>query len=447
MDDLSSVSCCVWDYGYNLPLARRLAREFGRVQYFRPWKDTEPETVKLAVGTGYSDVERVRHFYDAIADNDLFVFPDIYDSDLQRDLVNRGKRVWGSRKGERLEYDRSFFLRTLEEIGLPVPEWKVIQGVDELEKFCLDNDGWWIKLNLRGDDETWKHQRWDFTQRRIEAYRHRWGPIANDITFTAVKHIDTEIEAAYDGFLVTSADGLPQFPEIGFLGYEHKNLSHILTAIPYEDFPESVRSVNDKFAPVAAKYFVRSAFGTEVKIHVDEKGNETDYFLDATMRQPSPPGEIIMEQVTNLGEFFWHGSIGESIPLEIEEQFGVQVILYSECSRSNWCPVEFPEELDRWVKISRACFRDGMNQIIPDVSVSGRYEGIERIGSVVALGKTIQEAIDLAKEYCDEIDGVSITNEVDSLAEVLRRIHEGEKLGIEFTDQKVPEPASIIEES
>jgi hypothetical protein len=276
--------------------------------------------------------------------------------------------------------------------------------------------------------------------------RHRYGPIGGDITFTVVDNIDTTLEAAYDGFIVTSRHGKPQFPDIGFLGYETKNLSHILRAIPYDDFPDSVREVNDKFAPKLAEYFCRTAFGTEVKIVEDEdSGEQINYFLDATCRQPSPPGEIIMEQVLNLGEFFWHGSEGDLIPLEVEEEFGVQVILYSECSKTNWCPVEFPEEVEQWVKMSRCCMRNGIHQIIPDHSVTPSPDGIERIGSVVALSKTIEEAIDKARDICEQIEGTSITNEMESLSECLRRIQDGEEKGIPFADD-VPEPASVIEE-
>ena len=445
-DDLSSKSCAIFDYGYNLALARRLAREFGRVDYFRVWKDTEPESVKLACGTGYSDINRVRNWSDVVNRNDLFVFPDIYDGDLQRDLANRGKRVWGSRKAERLEYDRPFFLKTVEEVGLDVPEYEICQGMDELERYLEDNENQWVKVNLRGDDETWHHVKMEFSRRKLEAMRHRYGPIANDITFTVVAHIPTTLESAYDGFMVTSRSGEAQFSDIGFLGVENKNLSHILRAVPYDEFPEQVRGVNDLFGPAAAQYFMRSAFGTEIKNLIDkETEEETNYFLDFTARQPSPPGEIIMEQVKNLGEFFYHGAEGDLIPLEVEEEYGVQVILYSECSKTNWCPVEFPEEIDPWVKLSRCCFREGVNQIIPDKGVTQNAEGIERVGSVVALGKSIEEAADLAKEYCDAIDGASISNEFESLAECLRRMKDGEDLGIDFG--VVPEPEIVMEES
>lgn len=438
MVDLSDKVALVYDEGENIALARRLAREFGLVRYYYPWKKDYPTSKQLAIGTGYEDIERVRHFGDVINSTDIFIFPGIYRGDRQHELEMRGKRVWGSRKGDRLEYDRPFFLKTLEQVRLPVPNYKICYGIDELEDYLSDGEKRWIKLNLRGDGETWCSKTEQQTKRKIEEYRHKWGPIANDITFTVVDHIDTDVEPAYDGFLVTSPDGKPQFPEIGFLGQEDKDRSHILRAIPYDDFPESVRGVNDKFAPALAKFYVRSAFGTEIKVVIDEKtGEETSYFLDCTARQPNPPGPIIQNQVKNLGEFFWHGAAGELIPLEIDEEFGVQVNLCA-TAVSNFIPIQFPEEYDENVKLMRCCFRDDVNQIVCDDDAKPG----DLVGSVVAGGKTIEAAIDAAKEICGEIIG-DVDCETDSLAEVLKRISHGEEQGIEFADQ-VPEPAEVL---
>lgn len=802
MGDLSDKVCTLYDYGYNLGLARRLACEFGLVNYFVPWKDTSPESVKLSIGTGYGDIVRVRHFADVINSTDLFVFPDIYDGDTQHDLIMRGKRVWGARKGDRLEYDRAHFIKLVEKLGLPVPDYEICEGIDELEAYLKKNENQWIKVNLRGDcfdseteiftesgwvpfpqvttshkvltmdlgtrqvhfaqpsaiiqmphsgpmyrieskmvdalvtpnhhlwvktpnvsrwrylpihamtgdftvpqsfkwlglspelyeipnthknyrhisrksaqsktlpmsqwlkflgwfagegsvtnrnrvcisqsptanpdkyaeirttclalgynpqkdgnsfsiydkslcdhlkltcytgeacgtcgrhhcahtkqvprfvkelspdlisnflstyakadgcrdkrsgqiryytssknlandvqelifksgdvgsvsvcskvgdvggvnqdgkrivsrtegfcighcrmddsmitkesvslvnytgivydvtvnphhtifvrrngkafwsgnSETWQHTTWDRTVRKIEALRHRYGPIGNDIIFTVVAHIDSTCEAAYDGFCVTSQEGKAQFPETGFLGYEKKNKCHILRAIPYDDFPDAVREVNDVFAPMLAKYWVRGGFGTEIKI-VGEGKSQKNYFLDATVgRQPSPPGEIIMEMVTNLGEFFYEGAEGNMIPLEIEEHYGVQVSLYSDVSKSNFCPVVYPEEIDPWVKLCRACYRDDMNQIVPDKCVTVGSEGVERIGDVVAIAEDIETAIDLVKERCGMIEG-DVDCEVDALADLLKVLKEGEEMGIDMGE--VPEPASVLED-
>lgn len=446
MDDLEQKSVLCFDYGDGIPLARRLAREFGTVKIFCPWKDKYPQSVKLAVGTGFPDVQRVRNFSDAINTTDLFVFTDIYDGDLQRDLVNRGKRVWGARKGEELEYDRALFLQTVQKVGLPVPEYEICYGLDELEAFLRKHDDQWVKVNLRGDDETWHHKSWEFTQRKFEFLRYRYGPIGNDLVFTVVANIDSVIEAAYDGFLITSPDGKPQFPQIGFLGYEDKNNAHILTAIPYDAFPEVVRTVNDAFAPEVARYFSRCGFGTEIKVVRDKKTDEEiGHFLDLTLRQPSPPGEVIQELVKNLGRFFWEGSQGNIIPLEVDELFGVQVNIYSSRSKTNHSVIKFPEQYDSFIKLFRCCMRDGDVHLLPDKPVSDEFDLSENCGSVVATSNSIEDAIDIAKEICDSIEGDGLTFKTDALAECLKRIQKGEDQNIPFAED-VPEPATVIED-
>jgi len=322
-ESLKSKTVTVYDYGNNLALAERLSREFGHVNYFKPWKDTSPETLKLVVGDGLDTVHRVKDFFapEVLHGTDLFVFPDIYDGDLQRDLISRGKRVWGSGMAEQFEYKRELFSNTLKEVGLAVSPYVVCVGVSALEKELKSHDDLWVKLNLRGDGETWHHENYALSKRKIEALRYQFGAVNEMVRFTVCETIPTTIEAAYDGFMVTSPDGSPQFPKKGFLGYETKNLAHILNAIDYDDFPEQVREVNEKFAPKLAKFFYRSAWGTEIKIADDGK----NYFLDATCRQPEPPGSIVMEQVKNLGEFMYHGAAGELRELEIEQPFGVSV--------------------------------------------------------------------------------------------------------------------------
>lgn len=445
MDDLEQKVTLVYDYGQNIGLARRLSREFGKVLYYCPWKDTLPVTRRLAIGTGFPDIERVRHFGDVVDQVDLFVFPDIYDGDLQLDLERRGKRVWGSRKGDRLEYDRPFFLDRLEDVGLPVPGFKVFKGVDALQSYLEETKDKWVKLNLRGDDETWHHIQWEnLSERKLESYRHRWGPLADDITFTVVDNIDSIVEAAYDGFCVTSEDRVAQFPEMGFLGYEDKNMAHILTAIPYDEFPDSVREVNDLFAPELARYNVRSAFGTEIKIAKEGK-EQVNYFLDATCRQPDPPGPIVMEMVKNLGAFMWHGSVGELIPLDIEKEFGVQVNLYSSVAQSNISAIEVPGDYSDNVKLNNCCMRDGVIHVLPDEAVSESYKGTLNIGSAVATSDSIEDAIDQVKGVCEALDGLGLSAETDALAECLHRIKEGEKQGIEFTDGDVPEPEDVLD--
>jgi hypothetical protein len=442
MDNLKEKTVVVYDYGNNISLADRLSREFGRVLLYVPWEMSMPESTRLAVGDGIERVERVLDFFDPeVLKSDLFVFPDIYDGDLQEDLVSRGKRVWGARSAEDYEYKRELFSKTLKEVGLLVSPYKVIVGTMALKRHLMQNKDLWIKVEMRGDGETWHHENWPLSRRKMEALEYKYGPIKELIRFTVCESISTTTEVAYDGFMVTSPAGLPQFSNYGFLGYEDKSMSHILTATLYDEFPEEAKTVNEKFAPKLAERMFRSAWGTEIKIADD--GN--NYFLDATCRQPEPPGSIIMEMVKNIGEFMYHGADGNLVDLEIEKPFGVQVMLYSAWAKTNWLTVDVPDEIKRWVKLYNYCECDGSFQVVPDEGTS-RPDAIgnEQVGSVVGLGETIADAIDAVKENCESVEGFDVTKQIESLMEGLRRIHEGENHGIEFADE-VPEPESVME--
>ena len=440
-ESLQQKSVLVWDWGNNVSLAERLTREFGRVMYFKPWQESSPETLKVVVGDGLTGVERVKNFYDVIHEVDLFVFPDIYCGDLQRDLISRGKRVFGSGDSEAFEFKRELFHKTLKQVGLPVAPYEVCVGMSALREYLISNDDQWIKVNMRGDGETWHHENYDLSKRKLESLEYLYGPVKEQIRFTVCETIPTTIETAYDGFLITSPTGDPQFPTTGFLGYEDKNKAHILAAIPYEDFPEQVLEVNENFAPKLAEKFYRCNFGTEIKIADDGK----NYFLDLTARAPEPPGSIIQEQVKNLGEFMYHGAAGELRELEIEKPFAVQVMLYSSWSKSNWQTVQVPDEIKRWVKLYNYCHADGDYQVVPRDVNNPYSDGHDQIGAVVALGDSIEEAIENVRDYCGQLKAFDTSDQLEALGECLKRIHAGEDEGISFPG-KTPEPETVIEE-
>ena len=137
------------------------------------------------------------------------------------------------------------------------------------------------------------------------------------------------------------------------------------------------------------------------------------------------------------------GAKGELLELEIEKPFGVQVMLYSAWAKSNWQPVQVPPEIRRWVKLYRYCYAEGAFQVIPK-SVDNPYsDGHDQIGAVVALGDSIEEAIENVKEHCALVKGFDTTDQLDALAECLNRIKAGEREGIEFGGE-IPEPKTVL---
>jgi len=436
-DDLSSKTVLIRDWGNYTELGIRLAREFGRVLYFKPWADTAPRTQDLLVGDGYDEMERVRDFWDAVHKSDLVVYPDIYDADEQLEVERQGVRVWGSRKAEQFEYERGLFAETCAEVGLPVPKFKKIVGVSRLREYLSENDDQWIKVKMRGDRETWHHENIKLSEPTLDAIAYYYGPVKEMVHFYVFDSLDSKVEMAYDGYMVTSPDGKPQFPQKALLGYERKNKAHILTPVDYDDLPEQVRIVNDKFAPKLAEFNFRSQWGTEI---IDE------YFLDATARSPSPPGEIVYELVTNLGEIMWHGSVGELVEMDLAADFAVQVMLYSAWAGSNHLPVEIPKKIRQWVKLGDNYRANGIDWIIPKEVEDPISGWTKNCGAVVALGSSIKEAIETAIERCAQIKSIDTETQVSALAEILNRIVAGEEQGIPFAEE-IPSPEIALSES
>lgn len=435
MGEFSDKTVCVYDRGNYAELAIRLSRDFGRTLYFKPNKEASPNSFDLSIGDGFEGVERVRSFWKHLKDVDLFVFPDCYDGDIQLHLESLGKRVWGSRDAENFEFMREFFKKTLKEVGLPVSPYEVVVGMDNLEIFLKENEDRAVKISYaRGDRETWVHKNYNLSKPKLDAMRYYYGPNGKHVRFVVEELIETDIEVAYDGFCV---DG--KFPKTAFQGFEIKNESYIMTIQDYDDLPEEVREVNDKFAPKLAEKRFRSQWGTEIRVA------DKNYFLDATCRSPEPPGSIVLEMVENLAELLWHGADGELVELETAAPFAAQVMIYSGWADENWQPIECPKEMRKWVKLFSPCRRDGVDYVVPEKVENPVGGGNEHVGSVIAFGETIADAIDLVKERCEAISGTDITFTVESLAEGLNRIHESEKAGLKFTDQEVPDPSSVIE--
>lgn len=436
MDKLSDKTVCVVDRGQFQEVALRLSRDFGRTLYYAPWKRSAPLFTSCSVGDGFMEIERVRNLFDVISDVDLFVFPDVYDGDLQLHLEGLGKRVWGSRKGEELEFQREKLKRTIEQVKLPVNPYVVITGLNNLTEYLRDHPDCFVKIPLfRGDFETFHHSTIEITECKLDALRKYYGPCKSMIPFMVEDNIETTIEVGYDGYCI---DG--KFTD-AFQDYEIKNRCCIASVQSYDDLPAEVKFVNDAMAPVLASLRYRSPWGTEIR--VDKQG--TPFFIDATCRTPSPPGELLMEMTTNVSHIMWHGSIGEFVQAEFEKPYGVQVMIYGDWDDLSWQPIIFPQSLSRWVKVGTACKVDDIHYSIPYQGNEEHPWSRESQGCVLGIGDSIEDAIKMAKDVGEEVDGFSIEIGFESLAEALSRIQSAEEEGIEFGEDTVPEPSTVVD--
>jgi len=428
-DTKDIVACCI-DTGVFQHVARRLAREYKQVFYWSPWELSFPRFKDAIICDGYEGVTRVESVSEVEDHCDLFVFLDIGYADMQERLVEKGKAVWGCRHADELEARRGKFLEVLErQTDLPVPKCVPIKGLTNLRLFLRDNEDRYIKVSTyRGDFETCHFRNMAMDEPLLDRWAVNLGPLKEHFTFFVYEPIDTEIEDGIDAYCI---DG--QWPKTVIHGMEAKDSAYIGTFQKFSDVPEEIRCVNEAFTPILASYGYRSAFSTEVRVTPEGES----YFIDPTCRFPSPPSQVMCEMIGNLGEVIWHGANGELVEMEQNASFGAQAIFHID--RDEWGIFEIPEEIDDFVKISFSCKVDGKICVPPDP------QGVAEIGWCCGIGDTIDEAIGHLRDVKDKMpEGCHV--KFESLADLLKEMNAANEAGMEMTEDKIPEPSTIIEE-
>lgn len=424
---MSDLHFRVVDKGLFLPVARRLARD-ARVSYWTPCERDFP-TVQDHLGDGFPDIERVGCYLDDLNSVDCFVFPDCGFANLQLELA-RAFPVWGSMDACDLELSRGLFLKTLAEVGLPVPEHEVVKGLSNLKAYLKDKTDRYIKVSgIRGDWETFHWRSWKEDENDLDYKCVRLGPFRELVTFYVFTPIDADIEDGCDSWCV---DG--QFPDLIIHGVEAKDKAFVGTFQKFDDLPEELRKVGEAFGPVLADYGYQGCFSTEVRITPEGES----YFIDPTCRFGSPPAQIMTEMIGNFTEVIWGGANGELVEPKPAAKFGVQALCKFKRDPETWTYVKVDDELDRWLKSTHCMFHDNMLCLPPGPYVTGCEDWL------IGIGDTMEEAIKHLKHNIELLpDGAGC--DATQLCELLSDIQEAEEKGMEFTDQPVPEPEVVID--
>jgi hypothetical protein len=431
MKPIQDLKVCVVDHGLFLPVAKRISRDVAKVYFWSPWDIAFPTVKTGLIGSGFPDIERTDSVWSVKDECDLFVFPDIGMADMQNELIGQGKPVWGARYADSYETDRQKFMHAVMEMGLDTPTYHICDGLTELRDYIADKSDKWIKISRwRGDVETMHWRDWSHDEITLDLWAFKLGPAKELIQFLVFDPIETDVEDGYDGYCI---DG--QFPSVCLHGMEAKDKAYLCTVEEYAKLPSQLLDVNKAFGPLIAADGYRSFMSTEVRIAGDNA-----YFIDPTLRAGSPPSQLMTEIFGNFTDIIWQGAQGNCIDPEPTAQFGVQAIICVKGDKTMWRAFESPPEIEQFVKCGNCAMIDGKLCFPPDES------GDEMVGWLVATGNTIQAAIDELKARTEQLpDGVEC--KFHALADLLKEVETAEESGIKFTDQSVPEPASVIEDS
>lgn len=414
--NLKDKICCVFDTGGNyISMAQRLSKDFEKVYYTTNWQTSYPKWNLYSVGMGVEEIERIDSIWDVVDEVDLFVFPDLYLGSLQKHLRDMGKIVFGAGMGENMEIYRDELKELMEDVGLPVNEHKIIKGFSKLKKYLSDKEDKFIKTNLiRGNGETFHYKNMKLSESRLDDMQHTLGSFKEMAVFIVEEPIPDAIEIGTDSFII---DG--KHPENTLIGVEIKDCGYAGGMIQYDKVPKVLQTVDTKLSSYFEEHNYRCNFSTEVRWN-GEKG----YLIDSTCRLPQPPSDLQMLLFDNYSEIIWDVANGEIPVIKSKDKFGVQIIIKSDWATQEPQAIYFDPKYKDNIKIKQLMYKDETAYFVPC--------GIEmtEIGSVVATGKTLKEAIERAKEIAKTVEGDCIHVNGDALDAASEELNKLKKFNI-----------------
>ena len=429
---MTDIVACVVDHGRFVHVARTLGKAYGKVYYTSQEERDCPLARECCVGTGFEEIERVDSLWQVKDECDVVVFPDIGFAAEQKELRSQGVPVWGCGGAGELESDKMKFLDAICDTDLPCPKYKVIHGLTNLCLFLRDEEDKYIKVSkYRGDFETLHWTSWEEMEGVLDSYAVRFGCLKEHIDFFVFDPIDTEIEDGIDTWRVGG-----KWPETVLHGMECKDKAYIGILQKLAELPDEVKCVNEAFGPILDKLSSGGSLKFSTEVRITEKGES--FFIDPTCRFGSPPSQGECALITNLPEIIYQGALGVMVEPESEDEFVAQAFLTCDGDRDEWKAISVDDELDDAIKGGFCCKVDGKIALPPITE----YHSSE-VGYLVATGKTMKDAVERLRELKDKLP-CCLKCEFNSLADILKEIHEAEESGMPFTDTIVPEPEEII---
>lgn len=408
----------VYDNGLFVEIAKTLSKSFKKVYYYMPWKNGFPKSNQYVVGEGIEGIERIHDFWDYVNKADIIIFPDIYDGDLQAELVKQNKLVWGSRRGEEMELYRDRMKRHMEKVGLYVTPYKVITGLDDLREYLKENDNVWVKQNItRGDFETFHSKNYQIIEPVLDELEHNLGRLKTIKKFIVEDALDDAVETGMDLYTI---DG--QFPSHTLTGIEVKDLGYVGKILPYSEISEKLTDFNTKMIPAFKAFGYRGFMSTEIRV----SKNKPPYMVDFCARAGSPPNELYQLMYKNLAEIIWYGATGIMIDPITTKKYGVEALIHSSWADKNWQAVTFPAKYRDNIKLRNACRIDGLYYAVP------QSVGLPEIGAVVAEGDTLEEAIEKVKQIAETVEGHYIEIKIESIDKACEQFKQLEEFGVKI---------------
>ena len=217
------------DTNVGLDHALKAAQTLGKkVYYYIPWQTGYPKPEDSISGKGFDLLEKIYDMGGVLDEVDTVIFLDLGFAPTIKMLKEQGYNVYGCPpQVERLEVDRVWGKKKLEELGLKVTKDITITGVSNVIKFFEKHEGekHYIKVNLyRGAMETKYADSADSA--RVVLGTGNFGIYAEEMIFTLEPEAEG-IEIGVDTWFCNDKFVQPHFSTIEIKG--QGNLGHFVT--------------------------------------------------------------------------------------------------------------------------------------------------------------------------------------------------------------------------
>jgi hypothetical protein len=410
-------------------VARRLAKDFGRVYYSPDHRQNNPDFNECCIGDGYGDIVHCSDLWMVKDKVDAFVFPDIGYMGEQLELRSQGFSVWGAGRAMRLETNREFFLKKLEELGLDVAPHEIVVGTDALRAFLKDREDIFIKLSkFRKSWETYHWRSWKQDAHMLDYWAVKFGGARNLIRFLCFEKIETTLEIGGDTYNVHG-----EWPDTMLHGLEHKDEAYFSAVTKRKEMPEELTEIMDKFSPFMRECGAATQWSMEVRV-----ADEGNFFIDATVRGGLPSTASLLK-AKNVSQIIYHGAHGEMVEPEYGFKFSAECMVKIKSEDGIWGTIVLEPELKDALLLADCCEVEGQDWFPSD------DKDIEHVGWLRATGDTPTEVAKEMNRLADLLpDGADAS--VEDLAAIIREIEEEEKQGIHFTDLPMPDQGVVLEQ-
>lgn len=419
MDNISDKKMLIWDNGLYISFAAKLGEVFKEVYYFTPWNDAFPSKQRTMFGFGVEGITRVNNFFDYVDEVDIIFFPDVGNGDLQEYLRDKGKFVFGCGYAEDIEQNRWETRELFKKLEIPTTESEQIFGLEKLRERLKKIDDKFIKTStFRSDFETFKHDNYKLSEPHFDEMEHKLGPIKKVMEFIVEEPIKDAVEGGIDTFSVNG-----KYPKHCLSGFEIKGCMYGCAFVEYDKLPLSLTEFTDKMEFTFKDISFCGFISTEQRIT-----KSASYPIDQTVRLGNPPNAVQQELISakSLGEIIYYGARGILVEPEPVAKFGMQVNLESEWyNEGNWQVIHIPKEIRQWVKLANFTVIEEETYIIPKMGV---------IGSVVAIGDSMDECKKKLEKYVPQIQGYKITACMESIEDFEDVVNEAIEAGIDIFD-------------